>query len=444
MYANLEVDWAATLPKLLLAALVLALVLAIPMFVGTYVYYDAKRRGMNAVAWTLAAVLAPALTGFIIYLLVRGGRPDLICPRCGTQVAERYVACPQCGVKLRPACLNCSAPAQPDWNVCPHCAAPLDGAGAGVMPPVRREDKGLKRVLVVVVTVPVLLVAIAVGSYVARPKMGSGSMREVTLDEYDQFQPVETVRGSVRRWLNGLVGLTDRAYALRYELPGEYEYENKHYYLIYVPGGGSGGAASFGLPPGLFAPVVELGLENTGNNGSLFCVEATSEKTPDLRVTLGGKRLRCEVREVDYNPTTFLIYPDYSKLEREEVEFLPQRITVIKMESTGKNSNSVVDTVGVTDEDTLYQLMAAIDGGERLEWGDAIYQDMSGLDMSGGFEVVIEYQIHEEYVFHDDMVRQRVFEQDGVCYLVDQRIRHGDNFRLMGEDFYGLLEGLFQ
>jgi len=125
------------------------------------------------------------------------------------------------------------------------------------------------------------------------------------------------------------------------------------------------------------------------------------------------------------------------------VLFLPERITVVKMERTGKGSSSVVDSVEVTDEDTLYRLMAAMDGGERLGWGDAIYQDMSGLDISGGFEVVIEYQVLEELIFNDNMARLRVFEQDGVCYLIDHRIRHGDNFRRMDGDFYGMLEGLF-
>jgi len=379
------------LQSILLLGLMAVLVLSIPMFVGVYVYYDAKRRGMNAAAWTLAAVLAPALAGFIIYLLVRTGRPDLICPQCGGQVAERYTVCPRCGAKLRRACPGCAAPAEQDWKVCPHCAVPLDGTGEGVTPPVRRKDRGLKRVLVVVVAAPVLMVAIAVGCYMAQSKGGSASIQKVTLDEYDQLQPSETVRGSVHRWLDGLEGRTDRA----------------------------------------------------GDSGSLFCVMATSEKAPGLRVTLGGKRLRCEVREVDYNPTTFLIYPDYSQLQRDEVLFLPERITVIKLESTGKGSGKVVDSTGVTDEDTLYQLMAAIDGGERLGWEDAIYQDMSGLDMSGGFQVVIEYQVREQYLSHDAMARLDVFEADGVCYLVDRRINHGDNFRRMDGDFYGLLESLF-
>lgn len=447
MAANMGPDWQALLPNLLLLGVMAALVLSIPVFVGTYVYYDARRRGMHAAAWTLAAVLAPALVGFIIYLLVRKGYPDLECPQCGAQVTKRYVVCPRCGAKLRPACPGCAAPAEPDWRVCPHCAAPLEGAGEGVTPPVRRKDKGLKRVLAVVITAPVLLVAIVVGCYLAQPKGGSVSMQEVTFDEYDQIQPSETVRGAVHRWLDGIEGRAraDRAYALQYEFPGGYEYENKHYFLIYVPSGGQRGhntTSSFGMDSGLFAPAIELELEDKGDSGSLFCVEATSEKPPDLRVTLDGKRLHCEVREVNYNPTTFLIYPDYSQTPREEVEFLPERITVVKLERTGKGSSSVVDTAGVTDEDALYQLMAAMDGGERQLWGAPIYQNMSGLDISGGFEVIVEYRVHEEYIFND-MARLRVFEQDGACYLVDNRIRQGDNFRRMDGDFYQLLEGLF-
>lgn len=443
---SMGIDWLALLPKLLAVVLVLALVLTIPMFVGTYVYYDAKRRKMNAVLWTLTAVVAPALVGFIIYLLVRGGHPDLECPRCGAQVTERYTACPQCGAKLRLACPGCAAPAEPDWKVCPYCAAPLDGAGEGVTPPVRRKDKGLGRVLAVVVVVPVLLVVIAVAGYVAQPKTGSATMQEVTFDEYIQFQKEhsETVLSAVYDWMETLDVRTDRAYALRYDLPGEYDYENKYYYLIGVPSGGQRGhnnvTTSFGLASGLFAPTIEIELEDTGDSGSVFCVVATSEKPPTLNITLDGKHIRCEVQEVDYNPTTFLIYPDYSQMERDEVRFLPERISVVKMRRTGKGSSSVEDTVEVTDGDTLFQLMAAIDGGERLDWGHPIYSD---CDISGGFEVIIEYQVHEEYIFHDDMARLHVFQQDGACYLVDHRIKHGDNFRLMNEDFYELLEGLF-
>lgn len=421
-------------PKaLILLSFVLALILMLPVFIGVYVYRDAKRRGMNAVLWTLVAILAPLLVGFIVYLLVRGGYSDLECPQCGTRVTEQFVVCPQCGAKLRPACSSCSAPVERDWKVCPRCATPLDGVGEGVTPPVRRRDTGLGKVLALVIVVPVLLVGLAIAGYVIQPQTGSGSLREVTFDEYDQLQPSETVRNAVHRWLDAMDGGVGRAYALRYDLPGEYDYENKYYYLIYVPGGGHSGTTNFGMDSGLFGPSFELGIEYTGDSGALFCVEVTSEKPAVPKIVLNGKRIRCSVREVDYNPTTFLIYPDYSQMERNQVLFLPERISVAKMERTGQGSSRTVGWVEVTDENTLFELMAAIDSGERLDWGHPIYE---GSDISGGFWIQIEYQNDTEN-FH-------VFGQDGSYYMIDRRIQHGDNFRLMGMDFYELLEGLFE
>ncbi|MDE6590245.1 MAG: zinc ribbon domain-containing protein [Oscillospiraceae bacterium] len=428
--------------KMLSFVLIVSMVfLMLSAFIGVYVCRDAKRRGMNVVLWTLIVVIAPALGGFIIYLLVRGGHPDLECPQCGTQVTEQYVVCPQCGARLRYVCPNCAAPVERDWKVCPRCAAPLDGAWEGVTPPRRRQDKALGKVLAAIVVVPVVLVAILIGTYAMRPQGGSATLQEVTFDEYDQLQPSDTVRNAVHRWLDAMEVRTDRAYALRYDLPGEYDYENRSYFLIYVPAGGQQTSMSFGLDSGLFGSTLDIRLENTGYSGSLFCVEATAEKAPTPKIALDGRNIRCSVQKVDYNPTMFLIYPDYSQMGPEEVLFLPERISVVKLERTGEGSSKTVDSMEVTDEDTLFKLMAAIDGGERLDWGHPIY---SGCDISGGFEVIIEYQVHEEYIFHDDMARLRVFQQDGACYLIDNRSRHGDNFRLMNWDFYGLLEGLFE
>ena len=69
----------------------LLLLMVIPMIVGTYVYQDSKKRGMNALLWTLVARLVPALIGFVIYLLARVEYSDERCPRCETTVRERYV-----------------------------------------------------------------------------------------------------------------------------------------------------------------------------------------------------------------------------------------------------------------------------------------------------------------------------------------------------------------
>lgn len=424
--------------------LIAAMTLTIAAAIGVYVYRDAKRRGMNAAAWTLIAVIAPALVGFIIYLLVRGGHSDLECPQCGTQVTERYVVCPRCGARLRHVCHNCAAPAERDWKVCPHCAAPLDGTGEGVTPPRRRQDKALGKILAVVIVAPVVLVAVLIAGCLIQPQNGSGSLQEVTFDEYLQLQRSEAALMGVHDWLNEIMGpdmRTDQAYILQYEYSGEFELENCYYMLIYVPGAGRQSNMGFGVGSGLFSPALVMELGRTGYDDSLFCVKLKSMRAPMPEITVDGRAIGSTVRNVDYNPTTFPIYPDYSQVEPEEVLFLPQRISVVKLERTGKGSSKTVDSVEVTDKDTLFKLMAAIDSGERLDWDHPIYEDS---DISGGFWVFVEYQIHEEYVFHEDMARLHVLEQDGACYLVDERIRRGDNFRLMDGDFYGLLEGLFE
>ena len=63
---------ALSMRTVIFSLVVLAALLTIPVMIGVYVCRDAKRRGMNAALWTLIAVAAPALIGFIIYLLVRG------------------------------------------------------------------------------------------------------------------------------------------------------------------------------------------------------------------------------------------------------------------------------------------------------------------------------------------------------------------------------------
>ena len=100
-----------------------------------------------------------------------------------------------------------------------------------------------------------------------------------------------------------------------------------------------------------------------------------------------------------------------------------------------------MDEAKVADEDLIYKIMAAIDSGQRLDGGDPIY---AGRDLGGAYLILIEYKVREELVSHDDMARLWLFQQDGNWYLQDERIRHGDNIRLMDQDFHTLVEELFE
>ena len=445
---------ALSMRTIIFSLVVLAALLTIPVMIGVYVYRDAKRRRMNAALWTLIAVAAPALIGFIIYLLVRGNYPDLQCPQCAEPVTEQYTVCPHCGAKLRPACPNCSFPVELDWNVCPRCAAPLDKAELRHTPPLRQRDRSLSKILIAIIIVPVALIALAVFGLTAfQSATGSSTLREVTFEEYDQEQESETVREAVHEWLDGLDVRTDRAYALRYDYSNELGAGQEHYYLFYVPDGGQSPSTSFGTDAGLFGTTLNLRLERTGFSGSLYCVQNSAENPPKPRVVLGGKQIRCETQVVDYNPTLFFIEPNYAKAEPGAVE-LPERLSVVKImgnanvgavDVTGSAEAAASENAGVAeiiDEDLMLKILSGIDSGERVPM-----EQIPDYDFKDGFEIVVEYQIQEDLIMHPEMARHLVFMDDGICYLIDDRVTNSANgsaYRIMGEDFYTLLEELFQ
>ena len=444
---------ALSMRTVIFSLVVLVALLTIPIMIGVYVYRDAKRRGMNAMAWTLIAVVAPALIGFIIYLLVRGNSTDLQCPQCAEPVTEQYVICPHCGAKLRPACPNCSFPVEADWKVCPKCATPLEDVEMPPVPPRRQRDRTLGKILIAIIVVPVALIALAVFGLTAFQSVtGSSTMREVTFDEYDQEQESETIREAVHEWLDSLEVRSDRAYALRYDYSNELGAGQEHYYLFYVPAGGQSPSTSFGTDAGLFGTTLNLRLERTGYSGSLYCVQTSVESTPKPRIVLGGKHIRCEVQVVDYNPTLFFIQPNYAQAELGTVE-LPERLSVVKIVGNANvgvaagSPNSVAASendgvVEVIDADMMLKILSAIDSGERVPM-----EQIPDYDFKDGFEIVVEYRIQEDLIMHPEMARHLVFMDDGICYLIDDRVTNSANgsaYRVMDEDFYTLLEELFQ
>ena len=431
---------------------VLVALLTVPVLIGVYVYRDSRRRGMNAALWTLIAVAAPALIGFIIYLLIRGSYPDLQCPQCAGSVTEQYTVCPHCGAKLRPACPNCAFPVETDWIVCPKCAAPLDGTDMHHTPPLRQRDRSLSEILVAIIVVPVALIVLAMFGLVLSQSMipGSSTLREVSFDEYDQEQTSEAVREAVHSWLDSLEVRSDRAYALRYDYSNELGADREYYYyLFYVPAGGQSPNTSFGTDSSLFGTTLNLRLERTGYSGSLYCVQTDAETPPKPRIVLGGKHIRCETQVVDYNPTLFFIQPNYAQAEPGTVE-LPERLSVVKIvgnavtggDGSSAAASSNAGAVEVTEEDLMLKILSAIDSGERVPM-----EQIPDYDFRDGFEIIVEYQGQEDLITHPDMARHLVFMDDGVCYLIDDRVTntaHGSAYRIMDKDFYTLLEELFQ
>lgn len=105
-------------------------------------------------------------------------------------------------------------------------------------------------------------------------------------------------------------------------------------------------------------------------------------------------------------------------------------------------SSENAGVVKIADEDLMLKILSAIDSGERVPM-----EQIPDYDFKDGYEIIVEYRIQEGLVMHPDMARHLVFMDDGVCYLIDDRVRsseHGSAYRVMSEDFYTLMEELFQ
>lgn len=293
---------------------VLLLLALIPLCIGIYVYRDARRRHMNAILWVLVAILAPALIGFIIYLLVRSNDGDWQCPQCSTPVQPQFTVCPQCGARLRPTCPSCSAAVEPGWKICPHCASPLPNDLEPVVPPIRRRDKALWKILLLVILIPLFLFGLFILAFTQATSGGSSSYREVTLEEYyDENLLSEAELATVEEWISTLPQDADHVYALMYEhvLPERSDDRNDYYYLLYVPGGGNASQSSFGYSAGLFHDSIKLSLDGCSGQDGLYCLATTArEQAPGLKILRNGQTLTADITEVPFNPTVYTIFSD--------------------------------------------------------------------------------------------------------------------------------------
>ena len=102
-------------------------------FLVSYVYGDAKRRGMRHRLWALVAALVPNALGFIAYFLLR--EPLLQpCGACGATARRDFAFCPQCGSPLRRVCAACRRPVETAWSHCAHCGTKILGSAVTAAP----------------------------------------------------------------------------------------------------------------------------------------------------------------------------------------------------------------------------------------------------------------------------------------------------------------------
>lgn len=73
-----------------------------PIIIGVFVYFDARRREMSALMWALVAALVPGLIGIIIYIIVAlNTKTSVRCPVCGQPIKESFNRCPFCAAVLK-------------------------------------------------------------------------------------------------------------------------------------------------------------------------------------------------------------------------------------------------------------------------------------------------------------------------------------------------------
>ena len=183
--------------SIVLLAVFAALVIAIPVVIGIYVYRDAKNRSMPPALWTGIAVLAPGFIGFIIYLVVRGDYPAMHCPKCGGGIRDEFMVCPHCGTELKARCKNCGFPVEPSWKRCPQCATTAENETA-VSGENGRSDRGLKTVLLLVIIIPVAICLLLIMGLLAYNFTSSAI--DMTLNDNIPLTQIET-HSELTEWL---------------------------------------------------------------------------------------------------------------------------------------------------------------------------------------------------------------------------------------------------
>lgn len=168
------------------ALLLFCIGIAIPVWIGVYVYKDAKKRNMDAVLWTIVTVLLPSLIGLIIYIIVRPNM-NWKCPTCQNVIRDDFSVCPYCEQTLKAKCKNCQTPIRRDWSHCPTCGKEITPEELQQIPmpiPVKR-DKTLTAVLVGVIIVPLVLFLIVIIAFFSFQTIRSSKAETSYIEEIE-------------------------------------------------------------------------------------------------------------------------------------------------------------------------------------------------------------------------------------------------------------------
>jgi hypothetical protein len=118
------------------AALVAGSVAFLWVLLPTWVYVDARERGMRRAPLFAFLTVLSSFVGLVVYLI---SRPEdartLTCPGCAREV-NGGAFCPHCGRDLSSSfCPACRYPLKPEWAFCPACRTELKPQASGAPVP---------------------------------------------------------------------------------------------------------------------------------------------------------------------------------------------------------------------------------------------------------------------------------------------------------------------
>lgn len=379
-----------------LIAAMAALVASASLIMGIYVYRDAKKRNMPAFRWALIAAFFPALTGFAVYLLTR-------CPRI----------------------------------------EPVKGS---------KRDRSLVFVIAALVMIPFLLLFLS-GELVLQRDSGLrvkqyGAGGALTLDEYCK-QVDGATAAKVCAWFDSLPTVEDTPYPpvcmLRYD--ASYRGEPRQYYLAALPHTGRAPVLSIDKADGLFYSGIKLEVIATPNGGSEYTLAsfAVSGGTPDrMMAKIVWTEHETEVTQVDYNPTTLNIIPDYSSADPSDQSLnLPKRIRVAKCSSEGhigSSQHSFESETLIEGRTEIFELLKALYSAEYMDFSEAEGQTYSDL-----FIIHAEYDSRGEnpVPLETSEFWVTIGKESGECIVQLDDFYGADRHRRADRSLYDGLQALF-
>lgn len=262
----------------------------LPILIGSYVYRDASRRGMNAALWTLIAALAPSAIGLIIYLVVRSDFNSYECPNCNAPVQEEYSSCPNCGTALKAKCANCGNPIASGWQNCAHCGEPIPSDTKIPFIP-KRKDNGLSKILVAVILIPVMIISILIfglSSFRNSQPSSVGSADGMRVEDFADNMVVSD-------WLRSSAASGAGIYVLEYQYPQD-QANNLHrsHYVVYRTGLDKDVTVAAIGSQGFFSQTLRIEYQDTNQTGAIdyhiYQVDASFTSKAVLEILVNGKK----------------------------------------------------------------------------------------------------------------------------------------------------------